>query len=171
MGLIHLYCGDGKGKTTAAIGLGIRACGNGMKVLFAGFLKDSSSSELVILNKIKLIDVLFCDKSYDFYYKLKGNEQLEAKQSYLSIFNYIKQNYQKYDMIIMDEIIHAVNMDIISQSDLLQFLKTAKQTTELVLTGRNPPQIFSENADYISEIFCIKHPYENGMPARKGIEY
>ena len=171
MGLVHLYCGDGKGKTTASIGLAIRAAGSGMKILFAQFLKDCTSCELNIIKNIPNFTVLCSQKNFDFYTLLSDTEKLHAKNEYISIFNQVKSIYKNYDMIILDEIIHAVNLNIISTQELLDFIDNAKDKSETILTGRNPTFIISEACDYVSEIFNMKHPYEQGIIARKGIEY
>lgn len=172
-GLIHIYCGDGKGKTTAATGLAVRAAGTDMKVLFARFLKNEESGELKILDGISNIEVLHLEKSYGFYSSLSDTEQLEMCKMYEELWRTIQKKVTTgdYDMLVMDEIMAAMGYDIIEEKEVLEFLEHKPEKLEVVMTGRNPSVTMIEKADYVSEVGKIKHPFDKKTGARKGIEY
>lgn len=171
-GLIHIYCGDGKGKTTAAIGLGIRAAGSGMNVLIARFLKNNLSSELVILNQIKNITVLPIKKEFGFYSSMTDDEKSEAREIYSQLLSDVidASLSNQYQMIILDEITAAYQYSLIDDTILLDFLANKPEQLEVVITGRDPSIKLIELADYVSNIEKIKHPYDEGITARTGIE-
>ena len=164
-GLVHIYCGDGKGKTSAAIGLAVRAAGNGMKVLFTRFLKTEDSGELKILDQISGIEVIHLKKSFGFYKTLS--------EMYFRLWKEILVDVRKeeYDVLVMDEFMAAYNYGLIPNEDAITFLKEKPEKMEIVLTGRNPDMQLIELADYVSEIKKRKHPFDRGIYARKGIEY
>jgi cob(I)alamin adenosyltransferase len=171
-GLIHIYCGDGKGKTTASIGQSIRAVGSGMKVLYVRFLKDQKSSELKILHSIPGIDLYPCEKSFGFFWNMTDQQKEDAKTFYT---DYLKSAIKKstsedYDMLVLDEIMATYNHNFIDQKDFLTFLKEKPDYLEVVMTGRDPAIELLEQADYVSNITKVKHPFDQGIPARVGIE-
>ena len=170
MGLIHIYSGDGKGKTTSSVGLGIRALGNGMKVLFVQFFKNDSSCEVKVLKTLDNITCLHCPKNFGFYFVLSEEEKTDAKKHYNALLNQAIEMSCDYDMVILDEIISTYNYDIIEKTTLIDFLKNNTRL-EIVLTGRDPEKELVDMADYISDIQKIKHPFDTGKPARKGIEF
>lgn len=172
-GLIHIYCGDGKGKTTAATGLAVRAAGAGKKVLIARFLKNDRSSELKSLSLIPGIDILPTEKEFGFIISKDNPVAKEAGEYYSGYFeNAIrKARDEDYDMLILDEINASVSLGIIDKARLLHFLRFKPKKLEVILTGRNPANELVDLADYVSDIICLKHPYKNGIRARKGIEY
>lgn len=170
--LIHIYTGNGKGKTTAAVGLSVRNAGSGGKVIFSQFLKDKKSSELHILNKIEGIELVLCDEFFGFYSKMNDETKDRAKVVYN---NYLRKiidlvTQQDIQMLILDEVIGAYNYDLIEQEVLLHFLRNKPDQVEVVMTGRNPGKELLELADYVSEINKVKHPYDKGIQARVGIE-
>lgn len=171
--MIHIYCGNGKGKTTAAIGLAIRAAGNNMNVLFYRFLKNDHSSELNILKQISTIQVIPCKKDFGFYSKMTEEIKKEARKWYNYLLDTIIQDIDlsNYQMLVLDEIIIASHYQLVDEIKLLTFLKTEQNNLEIILTGRNPSASLLDVADYISCIENKKHPYEKGVPARKGIEF
>lgn len=173
MGCVHIYFGDGKGKTTAAIGQAIRAAGNNMNVVIVRFLKTEDSSELPVLRSIKGIHVIPIEKTFGFYYYLSEEEKKEAAVFYNGLFDnaitFVNNN--STDMIILDEILDAINLGIIDERDVLDFIERFKSGLEIILTGRNPSDILLNKAEYISKISKQKHPYDQGLNARKGIEY
>ncbi len=173
MGLIHIYCGDGKGKTSAAIGLAVRAAGSGMNVLFTRFLKNEFSGELKILDEIPRIKVLHLEKSYGFFQTLSEEEQKEVRKMYAELWNLISEEISKgsWDVLIIDEFMAAYRYGLIEHDEALRFLREKPDHLEVVLTGRDPDQALVELADYVSEIRKIKHPFDRGIRARKGIEY
>ena len=172
-GLLHIYCGDGKGKTTAATGLAIRMAGYGRKVLFARFLKNENSGELKILDQIKEIEVLHLSRSFGFYNRLSEKEKEEWEKTYKELWQKIRQKVQEedYDLLVMDEFLHAMRYNLVTEEDILTFLKERPQKLEVVITGRDPSENMIKAADYVSEVKKVKHPYDAGIIARKGIEY
>lgn len=172
-GLIHIYCGDGKGKTTAATGLAIRAAGAGMKVLIARFLKNNDSAELNILKCIPGIDILPIEKEFGFIRTKDNPVREKAREYYASYMNRAieKAVSEKYDLFIMDEINAAVTYGVVDAEELKEFIRNKPVKMELVMTGRNPDEEIAKMADYISEIKAVKHPFQEGIIARKGIEF
>jgi len=167
--MIHLYTGEGKGKTTAAMGLAIRAAGCGKKVVIVQFLKGRDTGELHSLGLIPNITVIRNSEAKAFFHtappevRLKiteeNNENLKAA---LAI---------PYDLIVLDEICAAYELEAVDRKAVDDLLRGFNPEKELVLTGRNPPRHFCDAADYISEIHSIKHPFDRGVQAREGIEY
>ena len=172
-GLIHIYCGDGKGKTSAATGLAVRAAGCGKQVLFARFLKNEESGELEILDRIPEIHVIHLEKSYGFYRTLTEKEQAEVRQMYEALWHDIVRRAETdmYDVLVMDEFMAAYNYGLIGHDAAFAFLREKPERLEVVLTGRDPDEDLVELADYVSEIRKVKHPFDRGIRARRGIEY
>ena len=172
-GMIHIYCGDGKGKTTAATGLAVRAAGSGMKVLFARFLKNENSAELCVLDQIPGIEVIHLPKSYGFYNTQSEEEKAETKQMYEELWKYALDRAKNgaCDMLVMDEFMAAYRYGLIPNEEAVQFLKDRPDNLEVVLTGRDPSEDLIRIADYVSEIRKVKHPFDCGVYARRGIEY
>ena len=172
-GLIHIYCGDGKGKTSAATGLAVRAAGCGKQVLFARFLKNEDSGELEILDRIPEIHVIHLERSFGFYRTLTEEEQAEVRQMYEALWQDIVQKAETdvYDVLVMDEFMAAYNYGLIGHDAAFAFLREKPERLEVVLTGRDPDEDLVELADYVSEIRKVKHPFDRGIRARRGIEY
>lgn len=172
-GFIHLYYGDGKGKTTAAIGLAVRAAGAGKNVLFAQFMKGGHTGEIETLQKIENIDILRSTKKFPFYKNMTSAEKKAQASIHNQMLDEIIEATQngKYDLIILDEITYPYHWNLIDNKKLCHFLLSGQGRTEIVCTGRNPDTFFLEYADYITEMKCVRHPYESGVPARKGIEF
>lgn len=167
--MIQIYTGDGKGKTTASLGLAIRAAGAGKKVYIAQFIKGKEGSELTVLKKIKNIKLeQFGRKCF-----IKGKPKREDIEAACAGLKKIKKIAKKgkYDVIILDEINVAMNLKLLDCQEVLKFLKNTPKKVELILTGRNAPREISRNADLISCIKEIKHYFKAGLQARKGIEY
>lgn len=167
--MLHIYCGDGKGKTTAAIGLTVRMAGYGKKVLFMQFLKGSYTGEIEILNANENITVLRCDRNYGFSPSFTDSDRVDITDCHNKNLHHALENMASYDMIVLDEIIAACNLQLADIETVKRIVN--EYTGELVLTGREPDRWLCERADYISEIKKIKHPFESGVPAREGIEY
>ncbi|MDD3570037.1 MAG: cob(I)yrinic acid a,c-diamide adenosyltransferase [Lachnospiraceae bacterium] len=169
-GLTHLYFGDGKGKTTTAIGLAVRAAGSGMKVAFVQFMKGCETSEIGMLKLLPNICVFRSNVDFGFFSTMSFDE----KQRITNIHNSLMEDALEYlgteGMLVLDEVTHAINFDLINCEKFRAFIDGKPQCIELVLTGRNPKDYLIEAADYVSEIKKIKHPYEGGITARKGIE-
>lgn len=171
-GLIHIYTGDGKGKTTAAIGLVVRCVGSGQKVVFTQLMKGNHSSERKILENIEGVYVVPAQKSFGFSWTLNECGKDEAKAAYTLQFQTAIAKAKEEDcrMIVFDEVMSAYNNDMIDRDVVLSFLKNKPADLEVVLTGRMPEPELVALADYVSEVKKIKHPYDEGIPSRKGIE-
>lgn len=171
-GLTHIYTGDGKGKTTAAVGLIIRCVGNQGKVLFAQFLKDNHSSERNVLKQLPMVTVVSSEKTFGFLWELSKDELQEVKEVYNRLLQSVLAAARtgQYRMMVLDEIISAYNYSIIEKEVLIDFLITKPEELEVVMTGREPATELQEFAHYISEIKKIKHPFDQGVDARIGIE-
>jgi cob(I)alamin adenosyltransferase len=166
-GLIHVYTGDGKGKTTAALGLAIRAVGQGMKVAFIQFVKGLPCGEHFFTQQYKPFEIVQISVGDSFK---KSKEQLnpEAQQT----LAYAEQEIAsgKYDLVILDEIFIAINQGSITVKQVLDLLDAKPASVELVLTGRKAPPEIVQRADLVTEMLKIKHPYDKGTSARSGIE-
>ncbi len=171
--MIHVYHGDGKGKTTAAIGLSIRAAGSGKRVVFAQFLKGSDTSELSILMKIENIEVCRNEKDFGFLFQMTEEEKKELVKMHNQTLRHVIQlvKEKKVDMVVLDEITYPYEDKLLDCKALEQFIETLGEEVELVLTGRNPTAFFLDKADYITNMTCVRHPFEKNQPARKGIEF
>ncbi len=187
-GYIQIYCGDGKGKTTAAVGLAIRGVGAGVPVVFTQFMKDGTSSELVVLEQIQNIQVLYAKETFGFSWTLTEKEKADAKSVYTELFVRAIQEVDKLIedrtkeilkgditipkvILVLDEIISAYNYNMIDQDIVLKWLQNKSEFVEVVLTGREPKKELLELAGYITEMKKGRHIYEEGVMARKGIEY
>ncbi len=165
--MLHIYCGDGKGKTTAALGLAIRAAGAGLRVHIVQLMKGAPTSELATLARIPGISVARCDRDYGFSWKMSDKD----KSGITACHNRLLSEAFAIgaDMVILDEFNSAYANGLLDREAAEKLIGEA--ATEIVLTGRNPDPRFLEKADYISEIQCVRHPYERGVTARKGIEF
>lgn len=161
LGLIHIYCGDGKGKTTASLGLAIRSAGAGFKVFILQFLKNWNTSELNSLELIPNIEIIRGKEGNVFTFGMTEEQKAKSKEI---AFN------GECDILILDEVIGAYNRNLLDREDLLNFLDNKPENLEVILTGRNPADELIERADYVSEIQKIKHPFDKGIVARRGIE-
>lgn len=168
-GCVHVYTGPGKGKTTAALGLAIRACGAGMKVFFGQFLKNGDTSEMTALERFADLVTARQYGSGRFVRGAPSDEDRElgakgladAKEAMLS---------GDYQMVFMDEANVAANYGIIAVEDLLEMIRTRPDGVELIITGRNADQRIIEAADLATEMREIKHYYKAGVAARRGVE-
>ncbi|MEM0493048.1 MAG: cob(I)yrinic acid a,c-diamide adenosyltransferase [Candidatus Thermoplasmatota archaeon] len=168
-GLIHVYTGEGKGKTTAAIGLGVRALGAGFKVYMIQFVKGSISSEINILKELK--DFTVVQFGRDSFIKRNNIEQIDRDIAHRGL-THAKEVITSglYKLVILDEINVAINKGLISLLDVIDLINSKPEHVELVLTGRDAPFEIIEHADIVSEILNIKHPYVKGMKNRIGID-
>jgi cob(I)alamin adenosyltransferase len=170
-GLIHLYIGGGKGKTTAAAGLCVRAAGRGKKVIFAQFLKGMESGETVSLEKL---GVVIIRSSTRFGWLSQMDEPVKTscgeKQRELLGETAAALEGAAGALVVLDEVLDALNAGMITAEALRDFIEHRGAETELVMTGRNPPSWLLEKADYVSDIQKVKHPFDRGVPAREGIE-
>ena len=175
-GLIHMYFGDGKGKTTAAIGLAVRASGRGKRVLFAQFLKGRSTGELAPLGELG-IKIIRSEKDMGFFFNLKEEQKEAFRAEQARLFEKVNGEIkdavfagEPIDLLVLDE---ALNMDreMFDEEALKDFISNKPESLEIVLTGRPAPEWLTEKADYVTEMKKHKHPYDSGVIARKSIEY
>ncbi|RLD10829.1 MAG: cob(I)yrinic acid a,c-diamide adenosyltransferase [Chlamydiae bacterium] len=168
-GYIQVYTGNGKGKTTAALGLALRASGAGLKVYFAQFIKGMDYSELYSVKRLSDNITL---KQYGrecFIYKEPDEEDFKvARNGFSEVTKIIAEG--KYDIVVLDEINIAIYYKLISVEEVLELLDNKPENVELVLTGRNVDKKIIERADLVTEMKEIKHYYQKGIHARKGIE-
>lgn len=173
MGLVHIYTGDGKGKTTSAVGLAARALGRGLKVCYVSFhkrpekygyseMETLAKSGAVILNRAKGHPKL--DRSID---PVKNSQ--EVREAVEEIEELIQSTH--FDLLIMDEIIISVRDNYISEQRILDFIAHKPQHLELVMTGRGATPALIEAADYVSQVTKIKHPFDSGIASRAGVEF
>lgn len=172
-GCIHIYCGDGKGKTSAAIGLAVRAAGRKKKVLIVRFLKSDDSGEVPVLSGIDGITVMPCERTFGFVFRMTEEEKREAALYYRQRFHEVceKAVAEAFEVLVLDELMASCNYGMIPEAEILRFLREKPEDLEVVMTGRDPSENLLEAADYVSEIKMVKHPYQEGIPARIGIEY
>ncbi len=185
LGMVHVITGDGKGKTTASLGLGMRALGSNLRVSMIQFLKSGMTGELNTIKKFLPgmeiiqfgVDAVkerqqkleeFRDKGSKFVF----NPDDEEREAALLGFQYAKKIIQTgiYDMVILDEINVVLDKGMIPMAELLEMMDNHGKV-ELVLTGRDAPAEIKAKADYVSYVQKIKHPWMEGIKARKGIEY
>lgn len=169
--MIHIYCGDGKGKTTAAVGLAVRMAGFGGRVLFGQFFKDGSSSEIVSLKALPNLTVRHCKTIPGRFIRLTPEQRQIVSSDYTQYLRDLLDNSVRYDMLILDEVISACNHGTVPERLLLSFLDSLPEGIEVVLTGRNPSEALLAQADYVTEMCKRRHPFDNGIPAREGIEF
>lgn len=170
-GKVHIYCGDGKGKTTTAVGLIIRCAGAGKRVLLYQFMKNNSSSERKILETIPNI---VCEKGAEtakFSFQMTEEEKVQAKKENDAMLQSLFEQARQYDVLFLDEALYAIRAGLLSETLFIQCLQEKQPDLEVIVTGRDPSDAVIEMADYVSEIKKIKHPFDQGLNGRLGIEY
>lgn len=170
-GRVHIYYGNGKGKTTAAVGLAVRAAGCGLRVLVFQFLKDNSSNERKILEAIPNITCLPGREPVKFISNMNGDERAELRHYNNKALDEIVKFCGPFDMLFLDEALCAVNLQVLSEEKLISFIKHKPRGLEIVLTGPQITERLLEIADYVTEMKKIKHQFDLGRSAREGIEY
>ena len=158
--MLHLYWGDGKGKTTAAMGLALRALGHGRRVVILQFLKDGSSGEN---------EMLYACPNAKFTWLMTDAERAEARRTNTRTLQTILQG--SFDLLVLDEACAACKNDLVEEALLREAAARAEQGAEVVLTGREPAAWMQDAADYSTELRAVKHPYTRGIAARAGVEY
>jgi cob(I)alamin adenosyltransferase len=169
--MIFVLTGEGKGKTTSAIGMGIRAAGAGKRVLMVQFLKFPTSEAKVLSNLKNFFLKTFGEEGF-----LVPEETLEkekdrelAKEGFALAREWAEEG--KCDFLILDELTWAINLSLLDKKDVLNFLKEFAGKIDIVITGRNCPEEILQIADLITEMKMIRHPYEKGIGPREGIEF
>lgn len=171
-GLVHLYVGDGKGKTTAAVGLAVRFLGGGGRVLFCQFLKGRPTGELEPLERLGAV-ILRAKTCGKFVSTMDEAECRELRESHEECLRKAAACAAsgEYGLVVLDEAVNAVNCGAIPPDSLPALLNHRAPTTEIVLTGRNPSPGLVAAADYHTEFLCRRHPFGRGVAAREGVEY
>ena len=208
--MIQLYIGDGKGKTTAAVGQAVRAAGSGYRVMFCQFMKGGETGELEVLKELSQVEIYRCEREFPFFNAMTDRDKEEITEIHNAIIRNIIRRFDGLNntgnisvngsgavglMVVLDEITYPLNWGLIDVSlfkDLVGKAKTLYNgrsgdsgeesrisnineenlsRIELVLTGRDPDRFILENADYITEMKKLRHPFDWGIQARKGIEY
>ncbi len=173
-GYIQIYTGNGKGKTTAALGLAFRAIGRGLKVIMIQFLKGSDTGELHSIEYVKPYFEIhrFCE-SKKFFWQLSDIEKDKLKDDMERGLAFIKDIMANdgCDLLILDEMVGAVNNGLLPEGALCNLLDQKPEGMEIVLTGRDVPNLLKGKADLITEMKPVKHYMDKGVKARKGIEF
>jgi cob(I)alamin adenosyltransferase len=169
--MIQIYTGNGKGKTTAALGLGLRAVGHGLKVIMIQFMKgEINYGELEAVKHLPDFKIEQHGRPDFVNPENPDKEDIRlAEQALKRAVKVIKN--KEFDIVILDEINVAVSFGLIKAEKVIELIKNTSKKTELILTGRYMPEEFIKYADLISEVREVKHHFQAGVPARKGIEY
>ena len=172
LGYIHIYCGDGKGKTTTGMGLCARAAGSGLKVLIYQFMKDNSTCERKVLEQIPGITFENGLSREKFSFQMTEEEKKERRQFYAQQLKMVteKARDEQFDVLFLDEVIYTIRAGLLDEALVLDFLDHKPEKLEVILTGQGPSEALIERADYVSELKKIKHPFDKGLAARDGIE-
>ena len=169
--MIHIYCGDGKGKTTAALGLICRHVGTGGKAVLAQFLKSLPTGELKTLELLQ-VPVYRNELPHGFFPNMSEEMRERVRAMHDSTLAEVTRmaRADKCTLLVLDELCAALSLGLIDREAVLSLLDSHGQA-ELVITGRDPEEALLSRADYVTEMKLIKHPYEKGILARKGIEF
>ncbi len=172
-GRIHIYCGDGKGKTTAAVGLSVRACGRGWPVVLSQFLKGTNSGELHIL--CSLPDYHYVPApttACKFVFQMDEQEKVAYGRQMRRHFADTVAAAEKYHarLLVLDEVLDAVSLGMLDDEELARFLKGRPGDMEVVMTGRTHTPCTEPLADYITRMQKVRHPFDKGLSARQGVE-
>jgi cob(I)alamin adenosyltransferase len=171
LGKVHVYTGDGKGKTTAALGLALRAAGHGRKVLVVQFMKgDIEYGELRAAKNVPGITIVQFGRPEFVDKKAPAPEDIEGARKALA-FAREAMAKKECDVLILDEVNVAVDFGLVGAKEVLEVLRSRPGGIEVVLTGRDAPKEFIEHADLVTEMRKVKHPYDKGLKCREGIEY
>ena len=172
-GLIHIYTGSGKGKTTCSVGLGARALGQGLKVTYCHFMKRPELYGYHEIDSLKALGatIMGFTDGHPYFNKEVTPEMLRQQVADALVFLSGYLQTAQPDLMIMDEILITVRDGFLAEDVLLDFINRKPEGTELVLTGRGATERLIERADYVSEINKVKHPFDQGIASRKGIEF
>lgn len=167
---VQVYTGGGKGKTTAAAGLAVRAAGRGLRVKFVQFLKGRESGEIKVLSDIANIEVMRVAACVKFFHELSDGEKRTLRQSVVCALPSIMGWLGDADVVVLDEALGALECGILEKPELLSIMNL-RRGTEIVITGRNASAEIIESASLVTEMREIKHYFCEGEPAREGIEF
>ncbi len=166
--MIHLYYGDGKGKTTAAAGLALRAVGRGWRTAVVQFLKDGASGEIAPLRRLG-VAVFAAEGAVKFSWEMSGRERAEARRGQTALLARALEG--EWDLLVLDEACGACAAGLVDEEALRRAVLEGPEGREVVLTGREPAGWMLAAADYATEMRCEKHPFCRGIPARRGVEF
>lgn len=169
LGLLHVITGEGKGKTTSSVGLCVRAVGAGYSPFFVQFFKKHTG-ELEPLEELG-VDVEQFQFLGPFFKDYSEAEFDEMQERFMEFWEDIKPRFAEYDMVVLDELVYVITEGVLPEKEFLRFLEDRPQDTELVLTGRDFPDSLQQRADYLNDIEKVKHPFDEGVPARDGVEF
>ena len=169
--MVHIYCGDGKGKTTCAMGLAVRSAGHGRKVVVAQFLKGSNSGERAVLESLPTVNCLPVPETIKFIFTMDEQEKAETRAQMTAAFTQAVEASRDSDLLVLDELCGAISTGMVPLEKVLAFLDSRPEGLEVVITGRDPAPSLQERADYITEMRKVKHPFDQGVNAREGIEW
>jgi len=172
-GLIHLYFGEGKGKTTAAMGLALRFLGHGRGVVIAQFLKNGTSGECLALARMGGAEVLAANPLGKFVSEMSADEKKLTQEAVRRTFEAATEFVQREGtgLLVLDEVCAAISTGLLDEAVLISFLDRKPEALEIVLTGRNPTGTLKARADYLIEMRSLRHPFEKGIKAREGVEF
>jgi len=171
LGKVHVITGPGKGKTTAAFGLALRAAGHGVRVCVIQFMKTGQTTgEVLAVSKVPGIEVhQFGTGRFANREQLTEDDRACAARALALARELVRTS--RCGMLVLDEVNVAVDLDLVSADEVMDILKARGPGLEVVLTGRNAPEVFVECADYVSFVDSRKHPFDQGLGARKGVEW
>ena len=165
--MLHLYWGNGKGKTTAAMGLALRALGHGRRVVIVQFLKDGTSGEIAPLRAAGA--AVYACPNAKFTWLMDEADKAAAREASARALG--QALAEPFDLLVLDEACAALKRSILDEALLRRAVAFAKNGREVVLTGRDPAPWLQEAADYSTEMRAHRHPYADGVAAREGVEY
>lgn len=169
--MLHIYCGENKGKTTCAMGLAVRSAGHGNRVVIAQFLKGGNSGERKIFSALPNVTLLPVPETIKFIFTMTEEEKALTRAETTAMFLQAADLAKNCDLLVLDELCGALSTGMIPLQTVLDFLDSCPETLEVVITGRDPDPQLLERADYVTEMKKIKHPFDKGLNARKGVEW
>lgn len=167
--MLHIYHGDGKGKTTAAMGLALRMAGRGKRVVVAQFLKGEDSGERLALARMPGVELLPLPGCLPFTFQLTEQQREEEQQRYASMLGHLSKLAPQADLMVLDEVCDAIDCGLVELEDVLNLL--GRCSGEVVLTGRQGQWSLLLRADYVTRMGKEKHPFDRGVEAREGVEW
>ena len=169
-GLVQVYTGNGKGKTTSSLGLALRAIGRGLKVYMVQFMKGAKYGEVLAAENLSNLKIVQYGR--DCFVNKENPEDIDIELAHTGL-EHAKQIIMggEYDLVILDEINVALNFKLVSLEDVLGLIRNKPTHVELVLTGRYADKKIVEIADLVTEMLDIKHPFREGVQIREGIDY
>lgn len=169
-GLIHIYYGEGKGKTTCAFGLALRCAGCGYRVRIAQFLKSGQTGEVTAMQQFPNVEILRAKQCGKFTFQMNEEEKQDAKLQHRKLLEQAFSDLDGIKLLVLDEIMAACLTEMVDEDRLIELMEQKPAGLELVLTGRDPSRRMFDMADYITEMKKHRHPFDKGITARHGIE-